>query len=289
VRNAAPHLARTCAPPHTRVPVSFRDGLRELAPHSGHTAIVLQRFRTAGGWVGYRSTFLDELGVPHAFTTRVGGLDVGPLADEGLAECLRGIVGLPPGARWATARQVHGAGVVEAEAADPRELPAADALVSSRADRPLLVRTADCVPVLVARADGARVAAVHAGWRGLAAGVIPAALAVLGPGAFVAAIGPCLCSEHFEVGPEVADAFRAAELASVVSERPGRRPHVDLARAAAIQLARLGVERIDAGPPCTWEGVAEFYSYRRDVTHGGARRTGRLAALIAPRPAPDVR
>ena len=245
---------------------------------------MLQRFRTSAGWVGYRSSFLDEVDVPHVFTTRVGGLDVGPLEDEGLAGRLRAIVGMPPGARWAAARQVHGAGVVEVETLEGREPPEADALVSSRVDRGVLVRTADCVPVLIARADGARVAAVHAGWRGLVAEVLPATLAVLGPGAFVAAIGPCLCREHFEVGPEVAGAFRAAELAAVVSERPGERPHVDLARAAVIQLARLGVERVDLGHLCTWEGSEEFYSYRRDVTRGGARRTGRLAALIAPRP-----
>jgi hypothetical protein len=97
----------------------------------------------------------------------------------------------------------------------------------------------------------------------------------------VAAIGPCLSLERFEVGPEVAEAFARAGLGSTVHERAGARPHVDLRTAAARQLAAAEVERIDTTDRCTWNDAEEFYSYRRDVTHGGKPRTGRLGALIA--------
>jgi YfiH family protein len=151
------------------------------------------------------------------------------------------------------------------------------------------VHVADCVPVLVARADGRLVAAVHAGWRGLVAGVIPRTLERLAaagadlPGCpLVAAIGPCLSRERFEVGPEVAEAFEGAELAPSVSRaRAGVRARVDLRHAALLQLRAGGVERIDVSDRCTYEDAAELWSHRRDVTHGARARTGRLGAFIA--------
>ena len=185
-------------------------------------------------------------------------------------------------------RQVHGARVVEL---GPEPLPPeteADGLISERPGRAVLVRTADCVPVLLARADGRRVAAVHAGWRGLVAGVIPRALELLEPGRFVAAIGPSLCVRHFEVGGEVAEAFQDAALGEAVQPQATDRPHVDLVRAAALQLARGGVLEVEELGRCTWED-AELDSYRRDVTHGGAASTGRIGAGIAPVWSPTAR
>ena len=237
--------------------------------------------------VGYRSPLLAGLGVPHAFTTRP--LDVGPL-DGPLSEHLRRAAGVKLDTPILAPRQVHGGEVLRVDAGMDRlavgDAPA-DGVWTEGPGALLLIRTADCVPVLLASADGARVAAVHAGWRGLVAGVLPAAVAALagaGSGALAAAIGPCLSPARFEVGPEVADAFRAADLGAAVHERPGSRPHVDLAAAASLQLERGGVARIDRAGLCTWEGAAEFWSYRRDVTHGALPRTGRLAALIAAAP-----
>ena len=246
---------------------------------------MLERFESPDGLIGYRSSELAALGVPHAFTTRVAGggreLDVGPLGDV-LARRLRRLAGALDSARPVDLRQVHGASVWEVDEELPVADVRADALVTERADRLLLVRTADCIPLLLAREDGRRVAAIHAGWRGLAAGVIPHALDALGPGDWVGAIGPCVSRPHFEVGPEVRAAFEAADLSEAVHPDRGSRAHVDLRSAAAIQLERAGVRRIDRTDRCTYEHAAEFYSYRRDVTHGGRPRTGRLAALIAP-------
>jgi hypothetical protein len=246
---------------------------------------VLTRFQDEDGFVGYRSPLLADLGLPHVFTTRRGGASAPALGLETLDERARERVARAAGLRGARlvfVRQVHGADVLRLEA---RELPAeddeADALVSARDDVLIGVHVADCVPVLLARADGRRVAAVHAGWRGLVAGVIPRALEHLAPGPIFAAIGPCLSRAFFEVGPEVVAAFERAELASTIHAVPGRRAHIDLRAAAARQLAAGGVERIDLSERCTYADGDELYSYRRDVTHGGGERTGRLAALIA--------
>lgn len=254
---------------------------------------MLQRFRASDGLVVDRSPLLASLAVPHLFTTRLGpggvepdlgGLGAGehPHERRFLAE-----LGLGAGARLVSARQVHGAGVHVVGPTPEPGLPEADALVSGDPTRAVLVFSADCVPILVASADGACVAALHAGWRGLLAGVIARGLEVLrertDPGVeVVAAIGPCISRERFEVGPEVADAFRAADLAQTVHETPGARPHVDVRAAAATLLARAGVVRLEIDARCTWEDP-ELFSYRRDVTHGPLARTGRLAAMIAPR------
>jgi YfiH family protein len=241
----------------------------------------LERFEDDDGLVGYRSPALAELGVPHLFTTRRGpggrDLDAGAIDDEGRLARAAGI----PGARLERVRQIHGDAVRVVEPRDPDGvLVDADALVTSAPGRLLLVRVADCVPVLVARADGRRVAAIHAGWRGLVAGVIPRALEALGSGPHVAAVGPCLSRARFEVGPEVAAAFEEAGLVAAVHPGPAEKPHVDLRRAARLLLEERGVERIDETDLCTWEREDELYSYRRDVTHGGAATTGRTAALV---------
>jgi hypothetical protein len=245
---------------------------------------VLERLQTESGLVAYRSPFLASLGVPHLFTTRVGGpaadLDLGSDADLARVGRLAGRAAAPV----VSVRQVHGATVIElAPNALPDPAAEADGLVSARGDVFVAVHVADCVPVLLAREDGRRVAAVHAGWRGLVAGVLPRALSVLGPGRVRAAIGPCLSLARFEVGPEVAAAFEEVGLAHTIHAGHRERPHIDLRAAAAAQLAAGGVTELDTTDRCTYEHAAEFYSYRRDVTHGGAGRTGRLVALIAAR------
>lgn len=258
---------------------------------------LLERVRGPGAAVGYRSPALAALGVPHWFSTRRGaepgdpagpgggGLDLGEL-DEARKRLVTAAAGAPD-ARIVRARQVHGALVLDGDAALKTCAGEADAIVASRADRLALVRVADCVPVLLAGPQGARVAAVHAGWRGIVAGVVPAALEALGECA-AAAVGPCISAAHFEVGEEVADVFRAVELGEVVSEREGSRPHVDLRRAVRIQLLRARPElrhALDASNLCTYAHADELWSHRRDVTHGGRASTGRQGAAIAAREA----
>jgi hypothetical protein len=267
-----------------------------IRPKSGRVGAMtlLERVYAPSGALGYRSPALAALGVPHWFATRVAvapgavELDLGEL-DPALARLVAAAAGAPEAA-LVRVRQVHGAGVFDADATESAVLDAhdaglraADAIVASRPDRLALVRVADCVPVLLAGPAGARVAAVHAGWRGIVAGVIPAALAALGECA-AGAIGPCISAAHFEVGEEVADAFRAAELGECVGERAGRRPHVDLRRAARIQIERARPEaRLDETDLCTYAHARELWSHRRDVTHGGRATTGRQGAAIAPR------
>ena len=249
---------------------------------------MLERFEDADGFVGYRSPLLASHEIPHLFTTRIGGLgrralDLGRL--EGCQEARVALAAGLPDARIASVKQVHGANVLVLR---PGTLPdgraEADGLVSERDDVLVGIHVADCVPVLLARSDGRRVAAVHAGWRGLVAGVIPRATLLLGDGHLLAAIGPCLSIARFEVGPEVVDAFARAGLGAAIHERENARACIDLRAAAALQLGAAGVAVIDTSDRCTYTHADEFYSYRRDVTHGGHRRTGRLGALIAAMP-----
>lgn len=244
---------------------------------------MLERVAHADGTIAYRSPALAALGAPHLFTTRVGAhgaqLDLGQL-DDATRATLRELAGLAPSAPFASLTQIHGARVHEVDAHGPPPGAEGDALVSSWPERALLVYAADCVPVLIASAGGGRVAAVHAGWRGLLAGAIPAALAALGETPAAAAIGPCLSLQFCEMGPEVAEQFERAGLEHVVVRHSGRRPHVDLRAAARLQLERAGCRAIDVSDRCTYRDAAELPSHRRDVTHGGAPRAGRIGALI---------
>src|SRR5262245_33022154 len=208
---------------------------------------MLERFEDEDGFVGYRSPLLLELRVPHVFTTRFGGelreLDLRRIDGVTSARLARA-AGARETARLVSLRQVHGAHVVLVGADDlPDEERRGDALVTERAELLIGVHVADCVPLLLARADGGRVAAVHAGWRGLVAGVIPRALATFGADT-AAAIGPCIGPDAYEVGPEVADAFERAGLARALRPRAGARPHLDLRAAAEQQLEAAGVRWI---------------------------------------------
>ena len=244
----------------------------------------LERIRTADGLVGYRSPALAAVGVPHLFTTRIDGapgreLDFAALGDDQHHRVTHAAG--RKGAALVFVRQVHGADVITLRAGErPPADAKADALVSERPDAFIGIHVADCVPVLLAREDGRRVAAVHAGWRGLVAGVLPRAIEALGDGRILAAIGPCISRDRFEVGPEVEEAFAAAGLDSVIHSTPHGRARIDLREAALRQLNTARVERIETSERCTYGDVAELYSYRREVTHGDRPRTGRLAALI---------
>jgi YfiH family protein len=163
----------------------------------------------------------------------------------------------------AALRQVHSDLAVEVDG--PGFHGEADALHTARAGLGLSVITADCVPVLVA--GRRRLVAIHAGWRGLASGVVPAGLALLdaeeraGARAWIGpAIGPCC----YEVGDDVADAVAAASGREVVSPGTRGRPHLDVRRAAAIQLAGAGIGEVGTVGPCTRCHPDLLWSYRRD-------------------------
>jgi polyphenol oxidase len=168
---------------------------------------------------------------------------------------------------------------------DPATSHIADAAVTGRPGEVLAVLTADCLPVLFSRADGTRIGIAHAGWRGLAAGVLEATFTALEapPGEVMAWIGPGIGAAAYEVGDEVRDACLAAAPASAESAatcfspgRPGRW-HFDLAGLARLRLAALGLAGIHGGSWCTFSDPARFYSHRRD---GATGPTGRMATLI---------
>ncbi len=256
----------------------------------------LERFEVEPNLVGFRSPALTELGVPHAFTTRHtgGGLALeldGSDGSHASAERLHRLVGLNEPRTLARVRQVHGAALRRAPGEPQLSPPHADALFTEHPKDLLIMRVADCVPVLLASTDGRAVASVHAGWRGLVAGVITRALEEFASSNLVAAIGPSISRDHFEVGPEVIDAFRAVDLSEVVCEQANGRDHIDLRLAVELQLSRAGVRRIDTTDRCTWRDRADFFSFRRDVTHGNSESTGRMGAVIgvAPRESSPVR
>ena len=185
---------------------------------------------------------------------------------------------LPAEPKWL--RQVHGTTVVEADAV---EVDAeADAAVARRPGTVCAVLTADCLPLLLCDEAGTTVAAVHAGWRGLCAGVIERTLRVLGrsPQSLLAYLGPAIGPAAYEVGSEVRGAFLDAvpalegELAAAFTPGKQGKYYADLYALARARLAHSGVARVYGGGYCTYTERERFYSYRRDGV------TGRMASLI---------
>jgi len=176
-------------------------------------------------------------------------------------------------------KQVHGTRVIAADEIGPGV--EADASVTRSAGAVLAIQAADCMPVLLADRSGSVIAAAHAGWRGLAAGVIENAVAAMNivPGDVMAWLGPAISGTAYEVGQDVHDAFTAhdpAAAAAFVSRRDGvdGKYLVDLYALARQRLARLGVASVHGGGFCTYADAERFYSYRRDGV------TGRMVALI---------
>lgn len=178
--------------------------------------------------------------------------------------------------------QVHGTQVVFAETAGCR--PVADACVTKTKNAVCVVMTADCLPVLLCDQGGTVVAAVHAGWRGLADGVIESAVKsmAVAPRELIAWLGPAIGPEAFEVGPEVRDIFtrQDAAAAQFFSAMPNTKPEdagksrADLFGLARLRLHQLEVDRIYGGGWCTYQNPDLFFSYRRDG------QTGRMATMI---------
>ncbi len=233
--------------------------------------------------------------VVHGFTGRAGGVSTGPYESLNLgrkwgddplavAENYRRVAMTAGYAAsdLRLARQVHGVNLLRARDLKPDS--EADALWVAREDGPLVVGvlTADCVPVLLLDREGAAAVAIHSGWRGTVANIVGACITSLAsrvpPQRWLAAIGPCIEVEAFEVGEEVASQF-AAEF---VRRRDDERPHVDLVAAVRSQLVGAGVPAadIDRVGGCTWQHPQRYYSYRRSGSS-----TGQMLALVSLLPA----
>jgi YfiH family protein len=219
-------------------------------------------------------------------TTRGGGVSQAPfdsfnlgdhVGDEpaAVAENRRRLTG-ELGCRPAWLSQVHGIEVVEA---DPARVAEADASWSATAGIACAVLTADCLPALFCDRAGTRVAAAHAGWRGLVGGVLEATLDALAvpPSEVLVWLGPAIGAHAFEVGPEVREAFIACHAQAAEAFVPSRnagRYMADIYQLARIRLAARGVDAVYGGGLCTFSDEQRFYSYRRTA------RTGRLASLV---------
>lgn len=195
------------------------------------------------------------------------------------------------GAQPVWLNQVHGAQVLRLgpdHLAQSDVLPIADASISTQPGLACAVLVADCLPVLLSSRDGRVVGAAHAGWRGLAAGVLDHTVAAMceagavPPQQLMAWLGPCIGASAFEVGADVLQAFAAAPLPAdqprfAFRPRADGQPRwwADLAGLAADRLRALGLQQVSGGRWCTVADPSRFFSYRRD------RHTGRMAAAIA--------
>lgn len=233
-------------------------------------------------------------GVHAAFSLREGGVSAPPwdslnvgvhVGDVATAvrenrRRLRVALALPAEPLWLD--QVHGSEVVDADAWLGADRPRADAVVAARPGVVCAIQVADCLPVLLASLDGQRIGAAHAGWRGLAAGVLEATLAALGrrAGDFMVWLGPAIGPAHFEVGDEVRAAFcdqaaqHAADPAAAFVRNARGRWDCDLYELARQRLVAAGVHSVWGGGEDTCGQAARYFSHRR------AAPTGRHVALL---------
>ena len=220
-------------------------------------------------------------------TTRVGGVSQVPFDSLNLAlhvgddpvhvarnrELLQQVLNLPAEPCWIS--QTHGTHAVTLELDNSRD---ADAAITRLPGIVAVVMTADCLPILVCNRDGSEVAAVHAGWRGLQAGVIQGTLARMKSSSeqLQAWIGPGISQDNFEVGAEVRTAFIDSMQDAESFFKENRKGHwlCDLAGLAERVLKRQGVVDVYRDLGCSYRDADNFYSYRRNTT------TGRMASLI---------
>ena len=187
------------------------------------------------------------------------------------------LASLPNPPHWL--QQVHGVAVHRVTSRKPDATPPqADAAVTAIPGAVLAILTADCLPVLFVAKDGSEVAAAHAGWRGLAAGVLEATVAAMygTPESIVAWLGPAAGPAHYEIGEEVRTAFIDHDPGAATcftATRPGHHL-IDLYGLARRRLAAAGITTVSGGDLCTISDATRFYSYRRDG------RTGRMATLV---------
>jgi len=218
-------------------------------------------------------------------TTRNGGVSKSPYDNFNLAthvsdnledvlenrQLLKTKLALPAELFWL--EQIHSNKIVDANS--NLILPKADASYSNQKDVICVVMTADCLPVLMCSTDGTQIAAIHAGWRGLANGIISNAVATLNTKDLIIWLGAAIGAECFEVGDDVRDIFLAKSTDYAIAFRKiGSQWLADIYQLARIELAHLGITRVYGGEFCTVTDTERFYSYRRD------KETGRMATLI---------
>lgn len=232
-------------------------------------------------------------GVRYGCTTRHGGVSNAPWdtfnlgmhtgdASDAVLENRRRLTAILPEAPF-WLEQVHGIDVADADAPPlgAGGPPRADAAVTTRPGRVLAIMTADCVPVVIADVHGRALGVAHAGWRGLAAGVLEATVAALrsrlpDAAAWRAWVGPCIGQARFEVGDEVRCAFVDDDGAASQYFTAGVVPGKWLADLAGLSfhcLAKMGIQHVERSGLCTYERADLFYSYRREST------TGRMATI----------
>lgn len=218
-------------------------------------------------------------------TTRNGGLSKLPYDSFNLAthvdddlenvlenrRLLKTELALPTEPFWL--EQIHSNTVIEAS--KDLILPKADASFSNNKDVVCVVMTADCLPVLMCSKDGTKIAAIHAGWRGLESGIISNTVAALKTKELIVWLGAAIGAECFEVGDDVREAFlkKAADYSTAFKARE-KGWLADIYQLARIELAHLGITAIYGGEFCTMTDTERFYSYRRE------KQTGRMATLI---------
>jgi len=239
---------------------------------------------TASAWIAADWPAPDK--IKAGTTTRLGGVSKNSFASLNLAmhvndetaaveqnrDKLKMMLELPSEPRWLD--QVHGCDV----ATDNNLLTKADAAVTATANTVCAVLTADCLPVLICDRDATCVAAVHAGWRGLAAGVVTSTIRKMPVAVdqLLVWLGPAIGPDAFEVGDDVRDAFMqlGQSFSDAFEQRENGKWLLDIYRAARIQLQQAGIEAVYGGGFCTFSDAERFYSYRREKT------TGRMASLI---------
>ena len=221
-----------------------------------------------------------------AVTLRTGGLSKGAFSSLNPAlhvndkpenvvanrKTISDMLNLPSAPVWL--EQVHGNRVIKAN--QSTQLQQADASYSEQAGVVCAVMTADCLPVLLATSGGDKIAAIHAGWRGLLAGIIRHTVNALDATNIIAWLGPAIGPDCFEVGSEVRNAFvkQSADFAGGFKQINQNKYLADIYQLATIELATMGVTQVYGGGFCTVTDKERFYSYRRDG------ETGRMATLI---------
>lgn len=220
-----------------------------------------------------------------AMTLRTGGVSASPFDSFNLAmhvgddlemvlenrRLLKSELNLPAEPFWL--EQIHSNTVVEASA--DLILPKADASYSHQKNMVCVVMTADCLPILMCSSDGTQIAAIHAGWRGLATGIISNTVSALKTKDLIVWLGAAIGADCFEIGDDVRDTF----LKKSANYESAFKPHenkwlADIYQLARMELTHLGITQIFGGEFCTMTDTERFYSYRRD------NQTGRMATLI---------
>jgi YfiH family protein len=223
----------------------------------------------------------------HAATTlRTGGVSLGTFSSLNPAthvsddnervrqnrQIIRVMLELPAEPVWL--EQIHSNRAVKA--VKTAIVEQADASYSNESGVVCAVMTADCLPLLVCSTDGAQIAAIHAGWRGLLAGVITNTVVAMQQQDLLVWLGPAIGPDCFEVGPEVREAFleKSASFNDAFKQQGNGKWLADIYQLARIELTALGIVNVYGGTHCTFTEHERFYSYRRES------QTGRMATLI---------